>query len=111
MNILLLGANERAAYSMAKSFYNDGHRITILNDEPHAIKYSRFVDSFICVTYSFEKETIQAVEEIVYHLQQNKYDVLIPVHDTALTICYQFRKDLSIFTKIYFVNEPSTHIF
>lgn len=109
MNILLVGANDRAAYSIAKSLHNDKHQVIILNDEPHAIQYSRFVNNFFTIQHSFEKETIKAADEICNHLQQHTYDVLIPVHDTALTICAQFKEKLTAFTNIYFVNETAIH--
>ena len=111
MNILLLGANERAAFSFAKSFKNQGHRVTIINDEWHPIRYSRFVKRFIKTQYSFQQETESSLKEIDLHLGQTKYDVLIPVHDVALTICKQFKAQLSLHTKILYVNPDETQIF
>jgi predicted ATP-grasp superfamily ATP-dependent carboligase/protein-tyrosine-phosphatase len=111
MNVLLLGANDRAAFSFAKSFFKKGYRVTVLNDTTHAIRYSRFVDTFIDINCSFEKKTDTAAALIIKHLQQNKHDILIPVHDTALTICNKYKDELSALIKLIYVNENNTHIF
>ena len=111
MNILLLGANERAAFSFAKSFQKQGYSVTVINDKWHPINYSRFVKRFIKTNYSFEQETENSLKEIEVHLSQTKYDVLIPVHDVALTICKQFKDLLSLHTKILYVNPDETQIF
>ncbi len=111
MTILLVGANERAAYSLAKSYSKKGYKVTVLNDAPHPIQFSRFVNHFVTVTASFEKETDKAVIEILAFLQKNKFDCTVPVNDVALTICFQFYESIAAFTKLLFVNKASTHIF
>ena len=109
MKIILLGANDRACYSLAKSFTKNGNTVHVINDESHAIKYSKFVASFFITNFSFQKETCQAVDEIIQLLKENKYDVLIPVHDVALTICSEYFDILSGITTILYINKPSIH--
>jgi protein-tyrosine-phosphatase/predicted ATP-grasp superfamily ATP-dependent carboligase len=109
MRIILLGSNERAGYSIAKSLSEKKHTVHIINDKAHALKHSKFVSSFFVTRYSFEKETEPAVAELTAFLKNNYYDILIPVHDTALTVCFHFNAEISKHVKIAFVNSPGVH--
>lgn len=111
MRVLLLGSNERAAYSIAKSLTKINYTVDVLNDKWHALKYSRFVNFFHIINASFEKATDKAASELIEYIQSNNYDYLIPVNDTALMICVLFKKQISMFTAIAFVNEEETHKF
>lgn len=109
MNILLLGANERAAYSYAKSFHRRGDVVTVLHDSMHAIRHSRFVKKFICIRHSFERQTQLALLDIVDDCKRGNYDVIIPVNDLTLSICYEFYPSLSPLGRILFINEKQVH--
>lgn len=110
-SVLLLGCNERAAFSIAKSFTRNNYSVDVLNDCFHPLQYSKFVKSFHVIHASFEKNTDAAINEILAFLQNNQYDYLIPVHDTALLICAIQNEQLSRLTKIAYVNPPETHKF
>lgn len=109
MRILLLGSNERAGYSIARSLSKSLHTVDVYNDKYHALKFSKYVNSFFVSRCSFEKNTDQAVLDLADHLRTTVYDVLIPVHDTALTICYQFNKVIAEYTKIAYINKEEVH--
>jgi predicted ATP-grasp superfamily ATP-dependent carboligase/protein-tyrosine-phosphatase len=108
-SVLLLGCNERAAFSIAKSFTKNNCSVDVLNDCFHPLQYSRFVNSFHVIPSSFEKKTNTAVNEIIAFLQKNQYDYLIPVNDTALLICAINNEHISRLTKIAYVNPSETH--
>ena len=108
-SILLLGCNERAAFSIAKSFTKNNFSVGVLNDSFHPLQYSKFVKSFHVIDSSFEKKTKLAVDEIVEFLQNNQYEYLIPVNDTALLICSLNYEQISKLTKIAYVNPNETH--
>ena len=108
-SILLLGCNERAAFSIANSFTKNNFSVVVLNDSFHPLQYSKFVKSFHVIDSSFEKKTKLAVDEIVEFLQNNQYEYLIPVNDTALLICSLNYEQISKLTKIAYVNPNETH--
>lgn len=109
MKILLLGSNERAAFSLAKSYKGAGYHVDVFNDCYHPLKHSKFVDYFFIAKNSSTKRTEGFVVELLAHLSANQYDFLIPVNDTALTICKEFDHRISEKTTIATVNDDVAH--
>jgi protein-tyrosine-phosphatase/predicted ATP-grasp superfamily ATP-dependent carboligase len=111
MNILLLCANDRACYSLAKSYSNYGYHVTVLNDQHHPVAHSRFVRKFITINSSFTHQTSEAAAEIKQVLTLEGFDCLIPVNDIALTLCIHYMGDWSNHTQVLNINSPEVERF
>jgi protein-tyrosine-phosphatase/predicted ATP-grasp superfamily ATP-dependent carboligase len=108
--VLLLGANDRACYSVAKSLKKSGYRIEVVNDSKDSIRYSRFVKQFYTIgTIKVDVET--AVKNLQKILEAKKYRFIIPINDLALTLCFHYQSSIKRFTEILFINDPGVHEF
>ncbi|MFT3978943.1 MAG: hypothetical protein QM687_00645 [Ferruginibacter sp.] len=106
MNILLLGANDRACYSLAKTYARQGWSVTVMHDDSHAIASSRFVQKFIRISHSFTHAVEEASQQIEHYLKENAFDCLIPVNDIAVALCIKNFQPWSLYTKVLNINEP-----
>lgn len=102
--ICLLGANERACFSVAKSLKILGYFITVIDSREMAIRFSKYVDKYIQLTANIERDIYAAKDEIIRYLSGNEVICLIPITDPALQFCVFFREQLEIHTTLLNVN-------
>ncbi len=105
--ILLLGANERACFSVARNLSRHQYVVDVANWGPHEISRSRFVNEFHVlpkVEYdleSFYKAFIQLVSTRSYWL-------ILPINDLAVEFLNRYKNEIEKFCIVGGINEPST---
>ncbi|CAN5497689.1 hypothetical protein BH11BAC3_BH11BAC3_01320 [soil metagenome] len=102
--IYLLGANNRAAHTLAEVYKKNNFEIHIIGLQQNNIRYSKFVDQFILLPNA-EKDFAAFTKEFV-QIFTNEADLLIPVNDVAVLICQQCETLLVNKVKIVGLNLP-----
>lgn len=103
--VCLFGANERSCYSVAKSLKKKGYSITVISDDFHPIKFSRYVDKFLKLSFDITRNIFAAKEEIIQYLRLNKVDALIPINDIAVQFISCFQQELRNYTRLLNINK------
>jgi len=86
MNILLTGSWVRTAYVAAESLAKAGWEVFVCGSNFLSMtRFSRFIQGFDLVSNPF-KEPEQYVKELAQIVKQREIDVLLPVHEDALSI-------------------------
>lgn len=96
---LLLGANDRAMFSMARQLRKKGFRVEVADWISLPVQKSRFIDKYHRLSNG-EKDAAKFTSELIDLIGREKYDLLIPVNDTALEICFGAEREISAKVKI-----------
>ncbi|MGN6602222.1 MAG: ATP-grasp domain-containing protein [Ginsengibacter sp.] len=103
--ICILGANERSCYSVVKSLKKEGNFITVIHDDFHSIKFSKYVDRFLKLNSIITRDTFAAKNEIIEYLKTNKVWALIPINDVAVELISYFSEEIANYTYPLNVNK------
>lgn len=103
--ILLLGANERACFSVARNLTRHGYQVDVANWGYHEIARSRFVNAFHSLP-SLEKNIQAFYSAFADLISGNSYWIVLPVNDLAVEFLYRFKRELEKYSIIGGINEP-----
>lgn len=92
-NALLLGANDRAMFSMARQLLKKNYRVDVADWQPLPLERSRFIHRYHRLAEG-ERDVRAFVQDLLAVLNAGKYDLLIPVNDMAVEICVNFSDEL-----------------
>ncbi|MCX7649160.1 MAG: ATP-grasp domain-containing protein [Flavobacteriales bacterium] len=102
--VLLLGANDRAAFSVAKSLTRHHYPVEVVHWGSHPLKYSKYVSRF----YALPDITIHVssfYEAFRRVLQSKEFLCLLPINDIAVEFCLAFREEIETFCPIPGLND------
>lgn len=107
MKILLLGANDRACHSVAKSLHKTGYAVDVVDWKNDNIRYSRYVNRFFRfsdVYLNISKFKLQLFKL----LKSERYVAIAPVNDIAVQLLSLFQAELEEEVRICGLNRPAT---
>ncbi|MDP4261665.1 MAG: ATP-grasp domain-containing protein [Bacteroidota bacterium] len=108
--ILLLGANERACFSVARNLNKHGYTIGVANWGYHPIARSRFVNEFH-VLPAMETDLasfFHAFEELI---SKNSYWLVLPVNDRAVEFLQFYKAGIEKYTIVGGINCPGALLY
>lgn len=91
MRILILGGGLQAI-STIQSLRGKGHEIVLMSDKSDSAKYCRGLSKHIALDSN--KDTNKKNQNILQHLQQEKYNVIIPMSDVYTGLLVRHRKEI-----------------
>lgn len=89
--ILIIGANDRAAYSVARQYSLNNYYVVICNWEDHPIKHSKYVNQFLLFS-DLERDFNLFIEDVENYLKNNIVYCVSPINDTAIIVCHYLKK-------------------
>lgn len=102
--VLLLGANERACFSVARNLKKHGVVVDVAGWENNPVRYSRFISRFHVLPNLFAGINI-FFEAFVELVSKEKYSLVIPVNDAAVEFMFHYRQELEKITALCGINE------
>ncbi len=91
---MLIGANDRAAYSVARQFSINGATVVLCNWENHSIRQSKFITEFVQLS-NVERNFNLFMNELVELVTSKKFSFILPINDTAIIIAQELSKRIS----------------
>lgn len=108
--ILLLGANDRATYSVAKNLKKHGYSSAVASWEDHPVKYSRFIEKFYHLS-DIRQNVNSFFEEFLRLLKKENFSCIIPINDVAVEFCSFFREEIERSCAVLGLNPPDIQKF
>jgi len=91
--ILLLGANDRACFSVAKNLTRHGYVIGVASWEWHPLKYSRYVQAFYILP-DLKTGMHHFYEAFQKLIAANNYWLVLPINDMAVEFLFHYKDQL-----------------
>lgn len=108
--ILLLGANDRATYSVARNLKMHGYRSAVVSWEDHPVKYSRFIEKFYQLS-DITQNVNAFFGEFLRLLKNENFSCIIPINDIAVEFCSFFRLEIECRCPVLGLNPPDIQKF
>lgn len=105
--VLLLGANDRATYSVAKNLFCHNIASDLVSWENHPLRYSKYIFKFYHYHNVFYDIGL-FFDDFITLLRKSSYQCLIPINDAAIEICLHFKDEIQKYTRIIGLNNPSS---
>lgn len=105
--MLLLGANDRATYSVAKNLFCHNIISDLVSWEDHPLGYSKYIFKFYRYHNVFHDLSL-FFDDFITLLRNSSYQCLIPINDAAIEICLHFKDEIQKYTRIIGLNNPSS---
>lgn len=103
--VLLLGANERACFSVAKNLKKYGYQIEVASWFNHPIASSKFVSAFHLLP-SLELNIQKFKEGFIQLVSERKYKIVLPINDLAVEFLNRYKNELNELIPVGGINEP-----
>lgn len=104
-NILLIGANLRAMFYVAKHLYEAGYVVDVVDFEPIPIEKSKYIHTYYRIQQDNNIEHLY--EEIIRVLQHNTYQAVIPINDVGVLVCNTFYDNIQQYASIIIPGKES----
>ena len=101
--ILIVGASTKAGLSISRSLNRYGYEIDVIDWENQPIRNSRYIKKVINVGNPLIDVKL-FLESLLKFLEKNKYEALIPLHDSAIEICKEYQNEISKYIKVIGIN-------
>jgi protein-tyrosine-phosphatase/predicted ATP-grasp superfamily ATP-dependent carboligase len=103
--ILLLGANERACFSVAKNLHRHKYHVDVVHWGYFPIIHSRFIHAFHILP-ELESDVSSFFEEFCLLLSKHSYWLVLPVNDMAVEFLNRYKNELGKYAIIGGINSP-----
>ncbi len=108
LKILILGLTNKSGLAVARNLCKSGCDVHAILFDDVAAKHSRYITkSFYLGNPEHNVEKFN--HALIRHITENKYDVLIPIHDGALEVTRLIVNDISAFVNIAGLNEDNIY--
>lgn len=108
LHVAILGSSTKSAVYVSRQLKKSGAKVSIIDWNDLPTRYSRFVDRYEILSDP-GKDIAVFMQQLEDCLRRNKVQVLLPIHDGALEICFQHYGQLSAICKVIGVNNAAAH--
>lgn len=108
--ILLIGASLQSGMAVAKSLYDYGLEINIIDWYKLPIRNSRYIHKYIDIGNPSEDE-MEFSERLIEIVKKGSYKCILPINDPAMEICHKHEREINLHTPILNLNPSRVYEF